>query len=381
MNMKVLFITNHYLDQNFGGPNGSKGFINAFASIYSDMTLIYPDYDGSKITKYIPSSVHGIPCVDKRCVLEKFLDVYRGRINRFHSFLKLHLRANKYDIIIIDHIINWVGNTGTLVNTGSKLITIHHNVERYYMKDNPVNVLIRYPFIYYCNKAEKEAIAYSCLNLAHTIQDIKDYKLLYTKIGGPFYHLGAFEYRQLAKFIEEEKDKNVFIITGNLEYKQTVAPVLDFLQNYYPIMETLIPQSKLIIAGRNPNEEVIYECLKYNNVELIPNPEDMKPLLSKAGAYICPINKGSGQKMRVSDGLKSGLPVICHDVSVCGYEKQVEDGFILPYHDKDSFAKSLKTVISTKYDGQAIFDSYLSFFGIEAATERLRGILNAENLL
>ena len=40
--IKTLFITRHYLDEMLGGPNCSKAFVRAVASIYPDTTLIYP---------------------------------------------------------------------------------------------------------------------------------------------------------------------------------------------------------------------------------------------------------------------------------------------------------------------------------------------------
>ena len=40
--MKVLFVTYHYLHGHGGGIFASRGFINAFAALSDEMTLLYP---------------------------------------------------------------------------------------------------------------------------------------------------------------------------------------------------------------------------------------------------------------------------------------------------------------------------------------------------
>ena len=78
-----LIITRHYLDENNGGSNASKGFIWSFGYICADCTLIYPEHTGLDSSKYIPNSVKKFPVFDNRSKMRKGIDVYRGRLHRF----------------------------------------------------------------------------------------------------------------------------------------------------------------------------------------------------------------------------------------------------------------------------------------------------------
>jgi len=378
---KVLFVTNHYLDQNFGGPNASKGFIHAFASIYKDMTLIYPDYGDSKCSDYIPSSVRRIPCFDNRSKFRKILDVYLGRVTRYYRFIAEHLSNNQYDLIIIDHSKIWANNTKCFISSNSKIITIHHNVEKYYLKDNPINCLVRIQYNRYSLLAEKNAINNSDINLTLTLNDKETLKSIYPNSKGSFYYLGAFEHKPISFTNPGIANKRSFIITGNLSFKQTSAPIYDFLRFYLPVLETIIPDVRVIIAGRNPSKNIIEECQKYHCVELVANPKDMAPLLKRASVYICPTDKGSGQKLRISDGLKSGLPVICHRNSLSGYEMMLDQEFLIPYDSVESFKNAVIKVFNKMPDKYAVYSAYEAFFSLEAGIARLNGILSSENLI
>ena len=50
--MKVLFLTNHFIDTNGGGSFASRAFANAFAEISEECLLVYPDR-GNNISSYI----------------------------------------------------------------------------------------------------------------------------------------------------------------------------------------------------------------------------------------------------------------------------------------------------------------------------------------
>lgn len=378
---KVLFITNHYLDQTFGGPNASKAFINAFASIYPGMALIFPDYNGSTIREYLPQGIKLFPCFDNRSKIKKVVDVYAGKVTRYGIFLANHLKSNEYDVIVIDHSKIWSNNASLLSSSKATIITIHHNVEGNYLKDNPISALIRIPYNYYSNKAEREAVCNSDINITLTLNDKEDLKIIYPNRKGNIYYIGAFEYNHIELENNYKPEPDTFIITGNMSFKQTSAPILEFLESYFPVLLELDSKVKLIIAGRNPSQDIQNECKRYNEIELIPNPKNMLPLLHRASYYICPTNKGSGQKLRISDGLKCGIPVICHEKSLSGYEEILKKGYVIPYRDVDSFKKSIKMIMVKNVSRQDIYNAYNGFFSIESGTSRITDMLKSEGLL
>ncbi len=378
---KVLFITDHYIDKNIGGAKASRGFITVFSEVYEDLSLIYPDYEGSEIEKYIPSNVKGIPCLDNRSKIQKGIDIYRGRLHRYGDFVKKHLLSFHYDVIVIDHSRIWSSLASTFVNCSAKLITIHHNVEKDYVHDNPAPFYLRRPLRKYAIKAEKNAVIYSDINLTLTGKDKDDLQSMYPQAKGRFYHIGAFDYNMVNYNPSGEVNANTFIITGALSYRQSSVPIVEFINRFWPIILKMNSNSKLIIAGREPSKEIKIACIPYPSIELVSNPPEMTVYLNKAKYYICPINMGSGQKTRISDGLKSGMPILCHKASVYGYETVKDAGYIFTYDDEKTLIESLKAMLISQIDGRNVFNAYSDFFSLNASVKRLKSILVQEMLL
>lgn len=381
--MRVLFITRHYLDENNGGSNCTKANLRAIGELFDDVTLIYPEHKGSDSTDFIPNGVRPIPCYDNRKRWKKGLDVYCGRLHRTIGFVKRHLEENKYDIVVVDHSIVANGVIQNIKKTGAKIITIHHNNESEYLKDNLPSWLFRLPYVYYAKKAERDALLLSDLNVTLTEHDAQSFRTWYPKRNVHCYNMGAYQWQDIPKTIDDcgVKHCRTFAITGSLNFLQAQKPIVDFIERYYPVMLKKVPEAKLIIAGRNPSQNIVDACNRYYSIELIPNPEDMGVVIRQADIYICPINTGSGVKLRVMDGLKLGIPVLGHNVAVNGYETIKDDGYFFEYFDEDSFEKSLNAISELKYHRQSVYDSFHRYFSFQAGKERLREILKKEQLI
>lgn len=374
--MKILFITRHYLFQNNGGSNASKGFLWSLAQITHGITLVYPERSDSQSHDFIPPNVNGLPVYDYRSAIRKGIDMYRGRVHRFHDFIKSHLSTTDYDIIIIDHSFTSIGVMRYVKKTGAKIMTIHHNVEADYLKDNEPSWLYRIPYDYFVKKGEREALELSDINLTLTDDDANKFKSWYPKRDLNLHTIGICEYKStVTKLFETTSFNNIFVISGSLCFKQSVVPIIDFINRYFPIMEEICPGCKLIITGRNPNKQLFAICNMHYNIELVPNPEDIDSVIRRASIYICPIYAGSGIKLRVMDGLKRGMSVLCHEVSASGYEKIIEAGYMFTYRDNKSFKDSLYNIINTNISPNDVYDKYLECFSLTAGTKRLMTIL------
>ena len=380
---RILIITRHYLDENNGGSNGSKAYIRALSELYPDSTLIYPEHDDSTSEEFIPKGVRAIPCYDHRNNIQKGLDVYRGILHRFSGFVAAHLEQNKYDLVVIDHSNTAKGVVENVKRQGCKIITIHHNNESQYIRDNQPSLLYRWPFIYYTEKAEREALLMSDLNITVTEKDAQQFREWYPDRDIHCYNMGTYQFRDLSSVVHDDGIRNckTFAITGSMNFKQSQRPVIEFIERYYPLLLCKIPQARLIIAGRNPAVSILKACEYNSQITLIPNPDDISAVISKADIYVCPINTGSGVKLRVMDGLKLGIPVMGHEVSLNGYEAIKKDGFFFDYHDDNTFEKALDGIANLKYKKQQVYDSFLSYFGFEAGKRRLQEILQMEKLI
>lgn len=381
--MKVIIISLHYLDQQLGGPNCSKALIKAISSIYEDCSLIYPEHNDhtSNIDFLGNSNLKLIPCYDYRSQIKKGIDVYRGILHRFARLVENHLKSSSYDIVFINT--SFVASSGVIalaIKYSKKVVTIHHNVEKDYIKDNEPSILFRFPYEHYVIKAERDAIKKSHLNIVLTEADCARFKTEYPSKSDTFEVIGMFEYASNSEKRTSTEYGNKFVISGSLNAKQTETALIDFFDNYFPIFNKLFPEAELILTGRNPSNRLLSVCERYKNISVVKNPQDIFDIIIKGNYYIAPINTGSGLKLRIMDGLRLGLPVLAHEVSCRGYETIEKDGFIFRYNNAESFEIGLKK-LQHNYKHTDVVKSFYSHFSFEAGRQRLQDILRKHNML
>lgn len=380
--MRVLFITNHFLDSNGGGSFASRAYANAFAEVSDICMLLYPDR-GLSIKEFIHPKyeLKGVQNNKNKC--QKLIDVFKGKIHRFTEVALDQITSFSPNIVVFDNSRCSSDLIKKVRRLGVKIITIHHNYEMEYYKGSPPNILWRIPFMYYMGKAEREAVIYSDLNLTLTDQDINLLQSVYDPNKQClFERIGCFESTDLRIDFVERNPINSdlkFVITGSLSSYQTEVSLLPFLNNIYPKLLDLYPKSQLIIAGKDPSEIIKIHCAKFSNISLIPNPIDMRKIIQQADIYICPTNVGGGLKLRLMDGLKAGLPVITHEVSARGYDVFHENDCLFVYHDEFSFITELKKLVvqigKNKLSPNKIKKIYQKQFSFTSGIDRLKSIL------
>jgi len=383
--MRIIIITHHYLDDNSGGSFASRAYINAFSEIADYCMLMYPDR-GIPISDYIHKKCILRGVQNNRNKIQKVIDIYRGRIHRYSDILIPQIQKFKPDIVVFDNSRTSAGMLKRVKMMGVKTIIIHHNYEMEYYKGTKPFIAWRIPFMHTMEEAERAAVQNSDLNLTLTEEDIsllqKHYDLQKTR---KIVKLGCFEsgidpiLTNIKDKITNQTDKSnfCFAITGTLSDYQTEASVIPFLENEYPKLLKILPESKLIIAGRNPTQKMINACAKYASVDLIANPENMQDIMSRANVYICPTSFGGGLKLRIMDGLKAGLPVLAHAVSARGYDAFKDAGYLFSYFDATSFNIALTKIIDMNKTNiqKKIVDLYKLNFSFESGVNRLKKII------
>lgn len=373
---KVLFITHHYLHGTGGGCFASRAYINAFATLFSDVTLLYPFKQGME-AEHIKASVKQIPVKYEKGKLFKLIDLLEGRVHRY-SNIKRIIGQKKYDVLVFDTSIVSYRLIGYFKAQGSKIIVIHHNYQYEYFHDNTA-IPLKIPTLFWCKRYEKDAILMSDLNLTLSKQDINLLENHYVKDldNASFEKLGVFEYepREMIVTHKNKYPNKSFVITGTLESYQTYESLYKWVRKYYSIFRNNFPDAQLIVAGRNPSRKLM-KMLIERGIKVIPNPLSMDEILQDSQFYLCPTELGGGLKLRIMDGLRNGLPVITHKVSARGYDDFIEMGYVQSYFDKDSFNHCLQTLKSSIYDSNEIIKMYEDIFSFAAGVNRLRKILS-----
>lgn len=377
--IKTLFITRHYLDEMLGGPNCSKAFVRAVASIYPDTTLIYPEHNDRKSNLYFLKEYDEmklLPVYDKRPKWQKCLDMYRGRLHRFGPFVKDYLKSHAFDIIFIDH--SFTASSGVLeaaMRNGAKIITMHHNVEAQYIKDNQPSWLFRIPNNHFALKAERNAILNSTLNLTLTDDDKATFIARYPEKESSFHTIGVFEYDEAKESRISVEEGLKFVISGSMSAAQTETATLHFLEEYMPVLNETCPDAALVITGRNPSHRILDSSARYNNIKVIPNPDDLTAEVIKGNYYICPLHTGGGLKLRCMDALRVGLPILAHRMSTRGYEAIQADGYLFSYSTPGEFAVALQKITAIHGSHARVVESFNSHFSFQAGRRRFEEMI------
>lgn len=375
--MRILFIAHQYLFGNGGGVFATRAYINAFAEIADEITLCFPMKKGGEPIGINPK-VRLIPIWDKRSKIRKGIDLLFGQSNRFRKIEKSLLYGD-YDLVVFNGSVTVHGLIDVFKRRGIKVITIFHNYAYEYYRDS-TRFPMRIPTLFWINRIEGEAVRKSDLCLTLTRAD-KDLLKEHYGMGKEIIEvLGTFEYERKHHSISKDVEEAKFLITGNLSAMQTENSLLPWIDDYYPILKEVFPESTLTLAGKSPSQALIQKA-RENDINIISSPKSMQPILAEARYYICATSLGGGLKLRVMDGLSAGLPVICHKVSARGYEEFIKNGVLLVYDDKETFKEQLgrlKTLVINKKD---TIDLYEALFSFDSGLKRLEDILRKRNYL
>ena len=147
-----------------------------------------------------------------------------------------------------------------------------------------------------------------------------------------------------------------------------------FVEEVFPELEGVV----LTIAGRNPNERLVAACSRCAHVDLIANPSDMLAVLREADVFVNPSSSGSGIKVRNFDGLRNGLPVICHRGNAYGFEQLPRDVFAtftdaITSHECLEHMSELIRANSIRAEVQSV---YQLNYGLDSGVKNLRLYLN-----
>ena len=240
-------------------------------------------------------SIKKVPCDDKRATWVKGAGIYFGKIHRFRKLVMNIFLTQKPDIVIYDTSIVSYQLIRAAKKLGIFVITIHHNVERDYLQDNPRPLVYRIAYRYHLFKAERDAVKISNLNLTLTDSDRKRLTLLYEP-ENEIATSGVFEPLCLPESVVPSQVAGAsghpkFVITGNLSFPQTDLSVRLFISTYWPIARKCRSDSELIITGKDPSRQLKSLSRKFKDIRLIPNPQNISGIVAECNYYICPVDK------------------------------------------------------------------------------------------
>jgi glycosyltransferase involved in cell wall biosynthesis len=108
---------------------------------------------------------------------------------------------------------------------------------------------------------------------------------------------------------DHETDESI-LITGYFRHLPNQDAVSWFCNEVWPLVRKLHPKLKLYIVGRQPPAYFRDLARKHPGIIVTGEVEDLRPYLSKARIYICPMRLGSGLRGKILQAIAQGLPVV-----------------------------------------------------------------------
>jgi glycosyltransferase involved in cell wall biosynthesis len=130
------------------------------------------------------------------------------------------------------------------------------------------------------------------------------------------------------------------IFAGSLDWYPNVSGIEFFLRDVWPLLRDRCPGVRLVLAGRNPVESVRRAAEHDSNIEVVANPEDVRPLLARAQVFVCPILDGGGTRLKILDAMAMAKPVVSTSVGCEGLRVQDSENILVADTPQD-FARQI----------------------------------------
>ncbi|MGB3190015.1 MAG: glycosyltransferase family 4 protein [Limnoraphis sp.] len=128
------------------------------------------------------------------------------------------------------------------------------------------------------------------------------------------------------------------LFVGNLSMSANIDAILYFVKEIWDKILIEKPDCNLIIAGRNPTDEIL-QLANQKGIKLYANVPDLKPIYQTATVAIAPIRFGAGTKIKVLEAFGFGVPVVSTSMGAEGLLVQHEKHLLIA-DSADDFAKS-----------------------------------------
>ena len=121
----------------------------------------------------------------------------------------------------------------------------------------------------------------------------------------------------------KKSNKKTIVFIGSLDYAANILAanqLIEIWKKHYVNNDKV----ELIIAGRNPSNNLAFEISQLNNAKLIPDFKSISDVIPEKSLMMAPIEKGAGMKVKVAETLSMGLMIVASDEALVGYEDAIQ---------------------------------------------------------
>ena len=109
------------------------------------------------------------------------------------------------------------------------------------------------------------------------------------------------------------------LFVGTLSYEPNITGLRWYLQEVHPKLIKVNPEYRFTIVGRAPTEVFLKELKSHERVSVIPNAPNLSEQYYRHSLCVVPLLSGSGSRLKISEGLIHGCPMVSTSIGAEGY--------------------------------------------------------------
>lgn len=134
---------------------------------------------------------------------------------------------------------------------------------------------------------------------------------------------------------------NSLVFAGAMSRYANASAMLLFAENIWPLLKRVRPEVTMDVVGGHPPAQLRALAARDRNFRVHGFVSDVRPHISAAAVYVCPIMDGGGTKLKLLDALAMGKAIVAHPIACEGLA--LRDGAeVMLARDPEEFVK--KTV-------------------------------------
>lgn len=156
------------------------------------------------------------------------------------------------------------------------------------------------------------------------------------------------------------------VFVGGMDWYPNHEAIRWFLANVYPMLRKEFPSATLTVVGRGS------EAMGRSADGITGTGEvaDIRPILARSAAFICPIHDGGGTRLKVLDALAQRIPLVATSVAVEGLALRSGEQVLLA-NTVPGFVEALRRLFKDPASGESMADRGRSFVEREYSWERV----------
>lgn len=250
-----------------------------------------------------------------------FAEKYRSA--EMTSHIRELSASGKIDLIVVDYLASMIQLTGLNGDLKTPVMIFQHNVESQIWKrhsETDASALKRAVFRRQWRLTQ---------NWEHKCADRVAGQVTVSEDDTKFFReqlamkniLGAVPTGVDTEFFspsEKQKTPQSLVFLGAMDWMPNIDAVTWFAQEIFPAVRQKHRRAHLTIVGRNPAERVKQLASLREQISVTGTVDDVRPFLHEAEAMIVPLRVGGGTRIKIYEGMATGIPVVSTTIGAEG---------------------------------------------------------------